>query len=149
VAPRKGPHRVEEVDPNTVEILFTNYAPQRLRPVFWSLHYEAFFQAAGFPTLDYTGSRQFQSFEQVALGYDADQWNEDAKTMRPDYPFPYIDTDVIQPPQPLRAGQPAIISRQPPSPAGRGQVYETVSATMVHEPWYLPICPLGTFTPRR
>jgi hypothetical protein len=143
----------DETDPNTVEILVTNFAPQRRRAVFWSLHYEWLFDVLGYGRTDYTGSQQFSDFESVAKSYDSAQWDDDRAAMRVGQPFPYIITDDIRPPEAFSKGtKTKNIHTPPPPPAGRGKEIKHTPMTMKMvdkragagtDPWARPICPLG------
>jgi hypothetical protein len=144
----------DETDPNTVEILITNFAPQRRRAVFWSLHYEWLFDVLGYGRTDYTKTQQFRDFESVAKNYDGAQWDDDRAAMGLGQPFPYIITDDIRPPQAFVKGtETKDIHRPPPPPAGRGKEmrHTPMPMQMINElptgagtdPWARPICPLG------
>jgi hypothetical protein len=144
----------DETDPNTVEILITNFAPQRRRAVFWSLHYEWLFDVLGYGRTDYTRTQQFSDFESVAKSYDSAQWEDDRAAMSVGQPFPYIITDDIRPPEAFSKGtKTKNIHTPPPPPAGRGKEirHTPMPMQMIGEspmgagtdPWARPICPLG------
>jgi hypothetical protein len=142
----KGDNYIQETDPNTVEILVTNFAPQRRRGVFWSLHYQWFFEVAGYATKDYTKTPQYQSFERVARAYDQLEWEADKDMVKLGHPFPFIITDDIEFPQPFTSSVPQV-KTQPPNPAGRGKRSKPMSphhgVGAGNDPWARPICPLG------
>ena len=149
-----GTNFQDESDPNTVEILITNFAPQRRRAVFWSLHYEWLFDVLGYARTDYTKTQQFRDFESVAKSYDSAQWEEDRSAMGLGQPFPYIITDEIRPPAAFRKGfETKDIHTPPPPPAGRGKEIKHTPMPMQMvdgqtmgagtDPWDRPICPLG------
>jgi len=144
----------DETDPNTVEILITNFAPQRRRAVFWSLHYEWLFDVLGYGRTDYTRTQQFRDFESVAKSYDSAQWEDDRAAMSVGQPFPYIITDDIRPPEAFSKGaKTKNIHTPPPPPAGRGKEIRHTPMPMQKigespmgagtDPWARPICPLG------
>ena len=132
----KGEH-ADEVDPNTVEVLITNFAPQLERAVFWSLHYQWLFQAMSFPTHKYDTSPQFQDFVAAATAYDAAAWTRDVKTVGIlDQPFPFIRTA-----QEFRG-----ITCSGTSSGVGGAELETHGRqgdVPAHDPWNRPICPFG------
>ena len=151
-----GSNFQDETDPNTVEILITNFAPQRRRAVFWSLHYEWLFDVLGYVRTDYSKTQQFRDFESVAKNYDSAQWEDDRSAMGLGQPFPYIVTDDIRPPQAfVKGSETNDIHKAPPPPAGRGkeQHHTPMPMKMVGEhamgagtdPWARPICPVGQF----
>lgn len=144
----------DETDPNTVEILVTNFSPQRRRAVFWSLHYQWLFDALGYArNNDYTNTDQFSSFVSVANNYDRAQWQDDYRAMSVGHPFPYIITDDIEPEKPFEEGGKRQIKKRPPLPAGRGPEMRHTPMAMHKiseqpagagtDPWARPICPLG------
>jgi hypothetical protein len=148
-----------EVDPDTVEILITNFSPQRRRSVFWSLHYQSLFQAAGFAKVDYTKTQQYLDFvRQVKLDpRDWAEWVSDEDAMHTDYPFPFIITDEITLPEGVR--EQAETPRSTVAPPRRGQgkrgkgqrdqgphgvgSHVSSSASALNDPWSRPICPIG------
>ena len=146
----------DETDPNTVEILITNFSPQRRRAVFWSLHYQWLFDALGYGRKDYTPTGQFKDFESIAKAYDGAQWQDDRNAMSLGQPFPYIITDDISQPYAFfKDSKAKHIHKPPPPPAGRGtelrhtpmsmHMVDEASAGAGTDPWARPICPLGQF----
>jgi hypothetical protein len=139
----KGTHYVQETDPNTVEILITNFAPQRRRGVFWSLHYQALFDAAGFVRdASYENSVQYQKFTEFAADFDPHELADDLTDMGIGQPFPYILPDRILPADGPRPGQDVIIQSAPRDHGGRGK-HEGLPELVGTDPWARPICPLG------
>jgi hypothetical protein len=149
----------DATDPNTVEILFTNFAPQRLVSLFWSLHFQMMFQAAGFPPRTVDASQEFENFEQAALTYDPGEWVADKQSMGVSQPFPYIVNGGYFPGRGPKQGYRAENIQGPPaSPHGRergvrarGRAQTPAYGTVVtdhthiveHDPWARPICPVG------
>lgn len=137
----------DDVSPNTVEVLVTNLAYQTRRPLFWNLHYQWLFAAAGFkPRLGETGkplyanSKQFLALEKAAKAFDKSEWLHDSahKDHMLGHPFPFI-IDRLDKLAPIgRLPTPDILKAAPPPPAGRG-----MHDLPLHDPRSRPICPFG------
>ena len=153
----KGGALVDDIDPNTVELQVTNLTARRRRPVFWGLHFQLLFEAAGFAPRDYTNEPQFQAFVRAANAYDPDEWRTDSG-MATTHPFPYI----IDPASETLPGiaeasgiaemSRAIIKGPPPTPPGRkkgeglpkgGHGGHDGHGSMGHDPENTQICPFG------
>ena len=153
----KGGALVDDIDPNTVELQITNLTARRRRPVFWGLHFQLLFEAAGFAPRDYTNEPQFQAFVRAANDYDPDEWRTDSG-MATTHPFPYI----IDPASETLPGiaevsgvaevSKAIIKGPPPTPPGRkkgeglpkgGHGGHHGHSSMGHDPENTQICPFG------
>lgn len=154
----KGNAYRDETDPNTLEILITNFAPQRRRSVFWSLHYQWLFAASGFGNKRFTDSAEFKAFKASALAYDRTEWAIDSM-VRIDKPFPYLVTDGAVDAKGLEKHWFGYKCARPPeSGGGRGPhdgIIEPRARRTVMmpagdigagtDPWARPICPLGQF----
>jgi hypothetical protein len=116
----KGAALVDDIDPNTVELLITNLTVRRRRPVFWGLHFQLLFHAAGFAPLSYRGGPQYTAFERFAAEYDPLEWRFDSSMMDIDQPFPFVmDPQSETLPKISRAAEPYILKGPPPAPPGR------------------------------
>jgi hypothetical protein len=122
------------VAPNMVEILITNFAPQRAKPLPWSLHYRWVFEAAGY-TARILRRDDLDKFDRAVAGYDESTLraekamflHEEANGEKVGLPFPYIDLNN------------RLLARATPTgPA---------PAMMMADPWDRPLCPLGDDTP--
>ncbi|MEP6495680.1 MAG: hypothetical protein ABJF01_23555 [bacterium] len=119
----KGSELVSDIEPNTVEVLITNVGARRSTSVFWGLHMETLFDAAGYERRRaYENTAQYDAFVRAALQYDAAEWRSDVEMMGIGHPFPFliVDTkndklDAIR-----NTGQPFIIRNVPPHPEGQG-----------------------------
>ena len=128
----KGPDFVDDIDPNTAEVVISNLPARRRRPVFWSVHYSALFQAAGYPGRNYTASDQYTTFRNAALAYDADEWANDEMMVQAGQPFPFI-ADVGNKLDPIaEAEEPYMIEEPPPSPPSTRQRHQGISARAAH-----------------
>jgi len=143
----KGSEVDEDIEPNMVELLFTNNTARRGISVFWGLHMMSLFDAAGYARRDaYANTDQFDAFERVAVQYDPNEWPTDRRAMGIGQPFPFLmvhtDDDKLNA---LRdAGRPYIIPGAPPRPAGqRKRDAGGGGAAHVHDPVNITICPLG------
>ena len=137
------------IEPNMVEVLVTNRAARSWRPVFWGIHMQALFDAAGFPRRSaYANVDQFEALARAATQYDEYQWSADVEMMGIGQPFPFlIDIDPTRDkPEALRkAASPYILKGAPPAPSGR-QHLEGVpagAAACAHDPVNVTICPFG------
>src|SRR5262249_36209994 len=89
--PRSKTATDDDIDPNCVEVRITNLPAKRRRPVFWGMHYQALFDAAGYPRpAAYTNVNQYNSFVSAALAYDANEWTADRESMQVFHPFPFL-----------------------------------------------------------
>jgi len=137
----KGANYVQETDPNTVEILITNFAPQRRRGVFWSLHYQAAFDAVGFArNPDYQSVIQYEKFVEAAKRFDEHEWNDDVMEMNIGQPFPYVIPESIQSLPGVRPAALAILTGPPDDPGVRTA---NDGVLVTNDPWSRPICPLA------
>ena len=134
----------DDVSPNAVEVLVTNFAYQGRRPLFWNLHYQWLFAAAGFtPRLEnagYAGSAQFKALEVAATAFDAAEWKHDSTdtTDMLGHPFPFIIDKLDKFGRIEEGSAPYILQGPPPPPPGRG-MYDLP----LHDPNSRPICPFG------
>jgi len=160
----KGTNYVDETDPNTLEILITNFTPQRRRGVFWSLHYQSLFATVGYkPDDSYQDTPAYTNFVRAATAFDKNEWEADLDAMGLGYPFPFIATDGIRMPglerREEKAGDikdaknavrvpgtnPRSREKEPPGAAG-GVAASTPGMPMpvtTNDPWSRPICPVG------
>lgn len=115
----KGAALVDGIDPNTVELLITNLTVRRRRPVFWGLHFQLLFHAAGFAPLSYTGGPQYTAFARFAEEYDSLEWGRDSTTMDRDQPFPFIMDPRSETLPKIDEAEPYILKGPPPAPPGR------------------------------
>jgi hypothetical protein len=156
----KGNQLDDDIEPNTVELVFTNLTTRRRRPVFWSLHYQAVFDAAGFPRRHYVKTAQFKALEKAAMAYDAYEWQADRAmiSVDPGQPFPFLSNprkdvrDKIAP-----AASPYIVKGPPPftgrqrteavpmgkSPIGMPDMPKKTTGPKGHDPENSQICPNG------
>jgi len=169
----KGTNYVDETDPNTLEILITNFTPQRRRGVFWSLHYQSLFSAVGYaPNKSYENTTQYEQFVRNATAFDKDEWDADLEGMGIGYPFPFITKksdplpglehdhdktqDLLRMASGARRSKPSVRdpggSSTPPmghpttvtSAGGHdGDLAHDDDTVTVHDPWSRPICPIG------
>lgn len=150
----KGAALVDDIEPNIVELLITNLTVRRRRPVFWGLHFQLLFEAAGFAPLDYLGGAQFTAFERFARAYDPLEWGADSAMMAMNQPFPFVmdpESEVL--PAISRAAEPYILKGPPPPPPGR-LMDEGISiddhrlhgghGAPTMDPRNTDICPFGT-----
>jgi len=149
----KGAPSSDMIDPNRVEVSISNLPARRRRPVFWGLHFQDLFRAAGYPALDYADTPQYQSFEAAALAYDDYEWTNDLKMGKPDQPFPFI----INPRADLLAGieraqTEYVVEGEVPTPASARQRGEGIPSDdggsggsggmhMGHDPHNTEVCP--------
>jgi hypothetical protein len=124
----RGGEYAQAVDPNTAEVLISNLPARRRRPVFWGLHFQTLFQAAGFPgRTGYSNTLQYQAFVNAATAYDADEWQSEMAMMghsMPYQPFPFlidIDRQADRLTPLAKAASPYVLKGPPPPPAGRQQ----------------------------
>ena len=140
----KGSQVDEDVEPNMVELLFTNNAARRGMSVFWGLHMMSLFDAAGYRRRDYAKNPQFEAFEKAALDYDENEWPTDKRMMGIGQPFPFLafdsDRDKLDA---LGVSKPYIIPGKPPHPAGQRHGMGGGGHAHVHDPVNITICPLG------
>jgi hypothetical protein len=149
----KAPNYVDATDPNTVEILITNFAAQRRRGVFYTLHTQACFKAVGYDAdpSSYENTPQYERFVDAAKAFDEFEWTEDLAENEIGLPFPYILTDSIKPLQPIRPSEKSeVIIDGPPGDVnvrksgdgvpkvGTAEKHEMAT----HDPWARPICPI-------
>ena len=130
--PRSGrrsgsPRNSLRVPPDTVEILITNFTPQRPKALFWSLHYGWMFEAAGFSPTTLPADK-LEAFKDTARQYDPGALREDVDIFlgadgKTGFPFPYLD----------------------PSTALVGLTKLTYPAGVLvgADPWNRPLCPMG------
>jgi len=145
----------ENMDPNTVEVLISNLPARRRRPVFWGLHFQTLFQAAGYPPDDYMQTPQFVAFEAAARAYDAYEWRNDSGLLKAQQPFPFIiDPRADRLARIAEAPQPYVVHDPPPTPASVRQSGEGIPAGtggkrkshggMGHDPLNREICPFAS-----
>jgi hypothetical protein len=120
----KGSQLVDEIEPNTVEILITNVAARRATSVFWGLHMMTLFDAAGYRRRGaYANAAQFDAFVRAATDYDAAEWQADREMMGIGHPYPFLIVDPAH--DKLGAirntGEPYVIRHAPPHPDGEGK----------------------------
>jgi len=144
----KGSEVDEDIEPNMVELLFTNNTARRGASVFWGLHMMSLFDAAGYPRRnEYANTGQFEAFERVALQYDPNDWPADRQMMGIGQPFPFlmVDTDNDKLGAIRDGGKPYIIPGPPRRPAGQRSRDATGGGgnAHVHDPVNITICPLG------
>lgn len=140
----KGTRYVDETDPNTVEILITNFAAQRRRGVFWSLHYQSLFDAAGYVRdRSYQDRDQFTHFVSVAKGFDEYEWGRDLAGMDIGQPFPYIIPESFESPQGMHRADAVVIDAIPRDEGVRTKHEGLPRHLATTDPWARPICPLG------
>lgn len=150
-----GSMLVDGIEPNMVEIVFTNAAGRRGTSLFWGLHMMTLFDAAGYPrSRAYTNAAQFDAFVKAALDYDSVEWQADREMMGIGHPFPFLLDPVHDKLAPLRdTGEPAIIRRTPPHPEWQPKGYgkpDTHHGGMhgmgghpANDPADVVICPFG------
>ena len=114
----KGSNLVDDIDPNTVELQVTNLTARRRRPVFWGLHFQLLFEAAGYAPRDYKNEPEFQAFVRAANEYDPDEWRNDSG-MEIHHPFPYIIDPTSETLPGITKGSRGVIKGPPPTPPGR------------------------------
>jgi hypothetical protein len=117
-----GPQWDDDIEPNTVELLFTNLTARRGTSVFWGVHLMTLFDFAGYPRRTaYADGTQYGAFQQAALAYDASEWVSDRNMMGIGQPFPFLmvdsDTDKLAAIRDVK--EPYIIPGPPPHPAGQ------------------------------
>lgn len=108
-----------DVDPNTVEVSLTNLTIKRRRPVFWGLHFQTLFDAAGYPRKDaYADQAQYEAFRSAADAYDPFEWRSDSAmaVMRKGVqPFPFLiepRRDVLDA---IETRGPGMVTQPPPT----------------------------------
>jgi hypothetical protein len=132
----KGEHYVQATDPNTVEILITNFAPQGIRPVPWSKHLAAAYYALGYvPDRSFEASPEYAAFVDDAKKYDAEEWSRDEE-FAPGQPFPYIVADSLRELPGLEKMSAPFVGDLPRDSGMRPQLVPA-------DPWARPICPVG------
>lgn len=110
----------DDIDPNVVEVLFTNLPAKRSRPVPWGLHAFTAFEAAGFERRTArTYTDQYEAFLRVADEYDPIQWAFDSDMMGIGYPFPFLIDPRREKLDALAPAATPPIPVTPPDPAGR------------------------------
>jgi hypothetical protein len=120
----QGKHSLR-VPPNTVEILVTNFPPQREKALPWSAHFRWMFEAAGYLPIR-LDEDEFAGFAAFAGHYDPGALREDATLLRDangnGFPIPYLDKlNRLTPVNPAHVG---------PGHVG-------------NDPWNRPLCPQG------
>jgi hypothetical protein len=151
----KGSQLGDDIEPNTVEVVFTNLTTVRRRPIFWSLHYQAVFDAAGFPRRSYVNTAQFRALDAEATKYDAYEWQADRKmiSVDPGQPFPFLsDPKKDVRPGIAKATSPYIVQDIPSIP-GRQRadgipqtmpgMRSAASVPAGHDPGASQVCPNG------
>jgi hypothetical protein len=137
----------DDIDPNIVEVLFTNLPAKRSRPVPWGLHTFTAFEAAGFERrTPYDNTDQYNAFVRVANEYDPEQWAFDSGMMPIGYPFPFLinprreKLDALapaaEPPMPVTPPDPAGRKKSEGPPPGNEHNHRTA-----HDPDDREICP--------
>lgn len=142
----KGVTYAEETDPNTVEILVTNFPPQGRRPLPWSLHFESLFDAVGYPRdLKYENSEQYRKFMRAVKSFDPYEWDNDVANMGLGQPFPFLIPDSRETlPGIKKAPRPAVMNKTPKDAGPRTKDDGVPSKRLeAHDPWSRPICPFG------
>jgi hypothetical protein len=110
------------IPPKTVEILVTNFPPQRGKAVPWSTHFGWFFEAAGYTPGDLQGD-EFTRFKELFKDYDPLALADDLRLIddgRRGFPFPYIE-----------------------SLSSKIELTPVRVAQEQHDPWNRPLCPQG------
>ena len=141
----KGPPSDEDMDPNTAELLFTNFPARRLRPAPHGLHFETTCDAAGYPREEnrYVKTSQYANFEAAMLQYDRDAWLSDVGMMGTGQPFPYLVDPEADRRDPLRPGGTPPRPMVPPPTPGRRAGGPGGGMAMGHDPDNTQICPHG------
>ena len=84
---------------DTVEILITNYEPQRAKPTPWGMDFQWLFAAAGYNTADLTGDNEFREFMKFAEQYHKELFDEDWRELMErgpfGRPFPYVASENL------------------------------------------------------
>jgi hypothetical protein len=79
---------------DAVEILITNYEPQRAKPTPWGMDFQWLFAAAGYDTADLTVDDEFRRFTDFAVKYHTELFQEDWEQLMNEKPFgrpfPYV-----------------------------------------------------------
>jgi hypothetical protein len=120
----------DDIEPNTVELVFNNLTKRRPTSVFWGMHMMTLFDFAGYPRRDaYRNTTQYDAFVRAASEYDLDEWNSD-EMMGIGQPFPFL---IVDPQNDKLAairdvGEPYIIPGPPPYPAGQHYGHTTPGA---------------------
>ena len=86
--------------------------------MFWGLHFQLLFEAAGFAPRDYRNEPEFQAFVRAANDYDPDEWRNDSG-MAIHHPFPYIIDPTSETLPGIAKGSRGVIKGPPPTPPGR------------------------------
>jgi len=148
----KGAAFDEDIDPNVVELVITNLPARRRRAVFWGIHFETLFDAAGYPRRSvYQNAVQYNNFATAAAEYDAYEWQSDLTAMGIGQPFPYLinpGQDKLDPIQGIPAATRTVAPDPPPgrrsgegipagNPGGHGGMHSG------HDPQNTQICPFG------
>jgi hypothetical protein len=110
----------DDIDPNVVEVLFSNLPAKRSRPVPWGLHAFTAFEAAGFERrLAPTYADQYEAFLNVTKEYDPIQWAFDSDMMGKGLPFPFLIDPRREKLDALAPAKERPMPVVPPDPAGR------------------------------
>lgn len=124
----RGDAYVHGIEPNVAEVVVGNLTARRGRQVFWGLHVQALFRAAGFPDkAGYANAAQYAALDSAARQYDHDAWQMDLDMVNMDpsfQPFPFLidinaQQDKLDPTH--AAAQPYILKGPPPAPPGRAK----------------------------
>ena len=147
--PRSKTATDDDIDPNCVEVRITNLPAKRRRPVFWGVHFQSLFDAAGYTRpAGYTNVNQYNSFVSAALEYDSNEWLTDSKSMGVGHPFPFLIDPRRHRLAGLANGHEAPLATVPPQPRARrasdgtlrGGTAENMPG-MGHDPDNTEMCP--------
>jgi hypothetical protein len=147
--PRSKTETDDDIDPNCVEVRITNLPAKRRRPVFWGMHFQTLFDAAGYPRpTGYTNVNQYNSFVSAALAYDSNEWAADRESMGIGHPFPFLIDPRRQRFPGIANGHEAPLATVPPPPRARGAhdgtLHRDTDQTMPgmgHDPENREMCP--------
>ncbi|HEY7396597.1 MAG TPA: hypothetical protein VH559_17195 [Gemmatimonadaceae bacterium] len=150
--PRSKTATDDDIEPNCVEVRITNLPAKRRRPVFWGVHYQSLFDAAGYPRQTaYTNVNQYNSFVSAALEYDSEEWLADSKSMGVGHPFPFLIDPRRNRLPGIANGHSGPLATVPPPPRGRratdGTLRSDTGETMPgmgHDPDARDMCPHGS-----
>ena len=116
-------HNSLRIPPKYIEILITNFPPQRANALPWSAHFRWLFEAAGYRPIRLR-NEDFAPFEAFARDYDNGAVDDDMPLLKGqdgEFPIPWVnEVFALSPQKPSRASE-------------IGQ----------DDPWNRPLCPQG------